>query len=39
MKDFKLGTRNVANLQMGVLIADKIGEKGGQLLMTSLRTL
>ena len=36
MKDFKLGTRNVANLQMGVLIADKIGKKGGQLLMTSL---
>ena len=34
-----MGNRNFANLQVGVLIADKIVRKAGQLLMISLRTL
>ena len=34
-----MGNRNFANLQVGVLIADKIVQKAGQLLMISLRTL
>ena len=33
-----MGNRNFANLQVGVLIADKIVRKAGQLLI-SLRTL
>ena len=39
VKDFKIVTRNFANLKVGVLIADKIGRKGGQLSIISLQTL
>ena len=31
VKDFKIGTRNFANLYVGLLIAGKIGRKGRQL--------
>ena len=30
VKDFKVGTRNFANLWVGVLVADKIDRKGGK---------
>ena len=39
VKDFIRGTRNFANLYVGVLITDKVGQKGGQLSMITLGTL
>ena len=36
VQDFKIGTRYFVNLLVEVLIAAKIGGKGGQLLMISL---
>ena len=32
--DFKIGTRNFANLYVRVLISDEIGQKGRQLLIS-----
>ena len=32
----KIGTRNFANLLVGVLVVDKMGRNDGQLLMISL---
>ena len=39
VKDFKISTRNFTNLKLRVLIADKIGQEGGQLSMIPLWTL
>ena len=39
VKDFKIGTRNYASLQVGVVIADKKSRKGRQSSMVSLCTL
>ena len=39
VKDFKIGTRNFANLWVGVLIANKIGRKGRQLWMNFTKTI
>ena len=36
VKDFKISTRNFTNLKLRVLIADKIGQEGGQLSMIPL---
>ena len=36
VKGFKIGTRNFVSLKIGVLIADKIGKKDGQLSTISL---
>ena len=35
IKDFNLGTKNFANLKVGLLIPDKIAQKSGQLSMFS----
>ena len=34
----KIGTKNFANLQVGVPVVDKIGQNLGQLLVTGLQT-